>query len=153
MITGLTVTKSADKLVWGEGNLTYKTEISNQTETAYTSPVITDILKPDLIKLVNDTIKIDGTPIETSEYTYDDNTGKLTINLPTINAKEKKTITFKVGKKKVTQRNFYSSILHIIFELYSFPLIISPFIKSKIPSSSLNVISVVLVFPSFDSPP
>lgn len=65
-------------------------EISNQTETAYTSPVITDILNPDLIKLVNDTIKIDGTPIEASEYTYDENTGKLTINLPTINAKEKK---------------------------------------------------------------
>ena len=99
MITGLTVTKSADKLVWSEGNLTYKMEISNQTETAYTSPVITDILNPDLIKLVNDTIKIDGTPIETSEYTYDENTGKLTINLPTINAKEKKTITFEVSKK------------------------------------------------------
>ena len=99
MITGLTVTKSADKLVWSEGNLTYKMEISNQTETAYTSPVITDILNPDLIKLVNDTIKTDGTPIETSEYTYDENTGKLTINLPTINAKEKKTITFEVSKK------------------------------------------------------
>lgn len=64
ILTGHTVTKSADKMVWSDGNLTYKLEVNNQTENAYTSPVITDILNPDLIKLVDDTIKIDGILID-----------------------------------------------------------------------------------------
>lgn len=98
ILTGPTVTKSADKMVWSDGNLTYKLELNNQTENAYTSPVVTDILNPDLIKLVDNTIKIDGTLIDESEYTYDESTGKLTINLPTINSKEE-TVTFEVSKK------------------------------------------------------
>lgn len=98
ILTGPTVTKSADKMVWNAGNLTYKLELNNQTENAYTSPVVTDILNPDLIKLVDNTIKIDGTLIDESEYTYDESTGKLTINLPTINSKEE-TVTFEVSKK------------------------------------------------------
>lgn len=98
ILTGPTVTKSADKMVWSNGNLTYKLEVNNQTENAYTSPVVTDILNPDLIKMVDNTIKIDGTLIDESEYTYDESTGKLTINLPTINSKEE-TVTFEVSKK------------------------------------------------------
>lgn len=96
ILTGPTVTKSADKMVWSDGNLTYKLEVNNQTENTYTSPVVTDILNPDLIKLVDNTIKIDGTLIDESEYTYDESTGKLTINLPTINSKEE-TVTFEVS--------------------------------------------------------
>lgn len=98
ILTGPTVTKSADKMVWSNGNLTYKLEVNNQTENAYTSPVVTDILNPDLIKMVDNTIKIDGTLIDESEYTYDESPGKLTINLPTINSKEE-TVTFEVSKK------------------------------------------------------
>ncbi len=99
MITGLTVTKTADKLVWSGGNLTYKMEISNQTETTYTSPVITDILNPTLITLVNNTIKLDNNLLETSQYTYEEETGKLTITLPDIAPQTKKTVTFEVSKK------------------------------------------------------
>lgn len=83
-------------MVWSDGNLTSKLEVNNQTENAYISPVVTDILNPDLIKLVDNTIKIDGTLIDESEYTYDESTGKLTINLPTINSKEE-TVTFEVS--------------------------------------------------------
>lgn len=97
ILTGPTVTKSADKMVWSDGNLTYKLEVNNQNENAYTSPVVTDILNPDLIKLVDNTIKIDGTLIDESEYTYDESTGKLTINLPTINSKKEKAVTFEVS--------------------------------------------------------
>ena len=99
MLTGLTVTKTADKLIWSEGNLTYKIEINNATTEPYTSPVITDILNPSLITLVKETIKVDDTPLEESQYTYDENTGKLTISLSDITAQNKKTVTFEVKKK------------------------------------------------------
>lgn len=99
ILTGLTVTKSADKLVWSDGDLTYKIEVDNQTEKPYTSPVITDTLDPSLITLKPNSIKIDNTLIESTEYSYDNNTGLLTINLPDIASKTKKVITFEVVKK------------------------------------------------------
>lgn len=37
ILEGLTVTKSADKPVWTEGNLTYTIEINNTTTKAYTN--------------------------------------------------------------------------------------------------------------------
>ena len=99
MLSGLSVTKTADKQVWSDGNLTYSIEISNQTDMDYTSPVITDILDPTLITLVENSVKVDGTPLETSEYTFDDSTGKLTINLTNVETKTSKVITFEVKKK------------------------------------------------------
>ena len=99
MFTGLTVTKTANKMVWSGGNLMYSIEVNNQTEMVYTSPVITDILNPNLIKLVENTIKVDGTLLEASQYNYEEDSGKLTINLPNIEATTKKTVTFEVSKK------------------------------------------------------
>lgn len=99
MLSGLTVTKSADKPVWSEGNLTYTIEINNATTESYTSPVITDILDPTLITLVKGSIKVDSTPLEESNYTFEDSTGKLTITLPDITSQGKKTVTFEVSKK------------------------------------------------------
>lgn len=99
LISGLTVTKTADKVIWSEGNLTYKIEVINQTDLPYTSPVITDILNPTLIALVNNTIKIDDNIISSSLYTYEEDTGKLTITLPDIESKGKKVVTFEVSKK------------------------------------------------------
>lgn len=99
MLSGLTVTKSADKPVWSEGNLTYTIEINNATTEVYTNPVITDILNPTLITLVKDSIKVDSTVLEESNYTFEDSTGKLTITLPDITSQSKKTVTFEVSKK------------------------------------------------------
>lgn len=99
MLSGLTVTKSADKPVWSEGNLTYTIEINNATTEDYTSPVITDILNPTLITLVKGSIKVDSTVLEESNYTFEDSTGKLTITLPDITSQSKKTVTFEVSKK------------------------------------------------------
>lgn len=99
MLSGLTVTKSADKPVWSEGNLTYTIEINNATTEDYTSPVITDILNPTLITLVKGSIKVDSTMLEESNYTFEDSTGKLTITLPDITSQSKKTVTFEVSKK------------------------------------------------------
>lgn len=99
MLSGLTVTKSADKPVWSEGNLTYTIEINNATTESYTNPVITDILNPTLITLVKGSIKVDSTMLEESNYTFEDSTGKLTITLPDITSQSKKTVTFEVSKK------------------------------------------------------
>lgn len=99
IVEGLTVTKSADKPIWTEGNLTYTIEINNETTQAYTTPVITDILDPTLITLVKGSIKVDDTVIEESQYTYEEDTGKLTITVPDIAAQSKKTVTFEVSKK------------------------------------------------------
>ena len=99
ILTGLTVTKSADKPIWTEGNLTYTIEVNNETNEAYTSPVITDVLDPTLITLVANSIKVDDVVLEESKYTYDDVTGKLTITLEDIPAKNTKKVTFEVSKK------------------------------------------------------
>ena len=99
MLSGLTVVKTADKMVWSGGELTYTIEVSNQTDQSYESPVITDILNPTLITLVDGSISIDGVTASSSQYSWDEQTGKLTVNLSDIESKQKSTITFKVSKK------------------------------------------------------
>lgn len=99
MITGLTVSKTADKMVWSEGNLTYTIVINNGADESYTSPVITDILDTNLITFVNDSITVDGVKLDTTKYTWDASTGKLTITLSDIDVNTKKTVTFQVSKK------------------------------------------------------
>ena len=99
MISGLTVTKTADKMVWGDGKLTYTIEVNNQTNVDYTNPVITDELDISLIKFVADSIKVNGVELDSSKYTYDDSSGKLTISIDDVGASQKSTITFEVEKK------------------------------------------------------
>lgn len=99
LLSGLTVTKTADKEVWADGNLTYTITVDNQTTETYTSPVITDILDKDLVTLLTDTIKINDTAATTSDYEYEEATGKLTVNLSDIAPSSKVTVTFQVTKK------------------------------------------------------
>ena len=98
MIDGLTVTKTADKVNWADGVLTYTVVIKNETEKSFTTPVITDILNPTLVTFVSDSVTVDGTKIETSKYTYEASTGTLTINLDDLAASGSSTITFQVTK-------------------------------------------------------
>ncbi len=99
MIDGLTITKTADKVNWADGVLTYTVVIKNETEKSFTTPVITDILNPTLVTFVSDSVTVDGTKIETSKYTYEASSGTLTINLDDIAASGSSTITFQVTKK------------------------------------------------------
>lgn len=50
MINGLSITKNSDKSIWADGNLTYTIVVTNETEKAYTNPVVTDKLDNNLIK-------------------------------------------------------------------------------------------------------
>ena len=52
LISGLTVTKSADKMVWADGTLIFNIEVDNQTEKSYTAPVITDALDINIVSFV-----------------------------------------------------------------------------------------------------
>ena len=98
MISGLTITKTADKPVWADGNLTYSIVINNQAEKDYVTPEITDVLD-SLIDFVPESVTIDGVQAETSSYSYNEGTKTLTINLDDITAGKSKTVTFQVKKK------------------------------------------------------
>lgn len=95
LISGLTIVKTADKQNWATGYLTYTVEITNAAENPFENPTFTDILDPTLIKLVENTVKVNGT---TTTYNYDTTTGKLTVELETIATEGSSTITFQVQK-------------------------------------------------------
>lgn len=96
MLKGLTATKTADKMIWSDGVLTYTIVVSNNTDYDYVGPVVTDILDISLISLVDDSVTVDGVKISTPQYTWDSSSGKLSISLTDIEAKGLKTITFQV---------------------------------------------------------
>ncbi len=95
MIAGLTILKTADKQNWASGNLQYTITITNGAQNAFETPTITDILDSTLIKLVKDSVEVDGKKVE---YTYDETTGELKIVLDTIATETNSVITFQVQK-------------------------------------------------------
>lgn len=99
MVSGLTITKTADKSIWADGALTYTITINNQSTQSYTSPVITDVLDTSLVVFTPDIVTIDGVKATSSKYTYDESTSTLTVNLEDLAAAATKTITFQVTKK------------------------------------------------------
>ena len=95
LISGLTIVKTADKQNWATGDLTYTVTITNAATNAFENPTFTDILDPTLIKLVDNTVKVNDATVE---YTYDPTTGKLSIELETIATEGSSIITFQVQK-------------------------------------------------------
>lgn len=93
MIAGLTILKTAHKQNWASGNLQYT--ITNGAQNAFETPTITDILDPTLIKLVADSVEVDG---KKANYDYDEATGELKIVLDTIATETNSVITFQVQK-------------------------------------------------------
>lgn len=99
MLDDLTITKSADRQVWVTGNLTYTITITNDTENDYETPVVTDTIDPTLATLVPDSVTINGVPATSpTDYTFDDVTGLLTVNLPDIVAESDAVIVFEVSR-------------------------------------------------------
>ena len=99
MVSGLTITKSADKTIWADGTLTYTIKIDNQSSETYAAPVVTDILNGTLVNFVDGSVTIDGVKATESEYSYEEGTNTLKVTLADIAAGESKTITFQVTKK------------------------------------------------------
>ena len=98
VINGLTAVKSADKTSWADGELTYTFTINNTTGQTYTSPVITDTLDTTLVTFVPDSVTINGSAATSSQYTYNNSNGLLTVNLSDIATGGTATVTFKVTK-------------------------------------------------------
>ena len=96
LISGITIQKSADKQNWLSGDLTYTITIQNNADSNLDSPVLTDILNPDLIKLVENSVQVDGA---IKQYKYEELSGTLTVNLDNIDVGNTATITFRVQKK------------------------------------------------------
>ena len=97
MLDGLKVTKTADKMVWADGVLTYTITVTNST-AIFTSPVITDVLDKTLVTFVDGSVTIDGQTAASEIYSYDETSGKLTVNLSNIAPSASSTITFQVKK-------------------------------------------------------
>lgn len=100
-LTALDITKTADKMIWVDGELTYTIVVTNIDKTTPGTPVltveVTDIIDPTIAKLVANSVTIDGNPaIEPTDYTYEPTTGLLTVKLGEILAGRFRTITFRV---------------------------------------------------------
>ena len=98
MVTGLNITKTANKEVWTEGALTYTVTITNNAAFTFVAPTITDILDPTLVELVDGSITINGTPAEPGDFTYNNVTGELEITLEDIPTSSSTIVTFQVNK-------------------------------------------------------
>jgi len=92
IIQGLTATKTADKICWVNGPLTYTITVKNETDSDFTSGIMTDYLDPSIVMLDNTyDIFINGAP---TAYTF--TAGVLSVALPTIAAGDTVTITFRI---------------------------------------------------------
>lgn len=96
IVSGLTVKKEVDKQEWIEGNLTYTITVQNNAENSFVSPVLVDVLDPNLVKLEENSVQVNGV---NTNYTYEEASGKLSINLEEITVGGTSVITFRVQQK------------------------------------------------------
>lgn len=99
MIDGLTILKSANKTNWADGNLEYTIVINNSTDTSYNEIKVTDVIDTNLVTFITDSVTINNASASSSEYTYDAETGTLTINLSDVLPSGSSTVKFQVKKK------------------------------------------------------
>lgn len=97
LISGIDMVLSANRKYWLNGILTYEITLTNNSAYNYNNLVLTDTLDISLISFVNNSLKINGEVY--SNYTYDENTGLLTINLDDLNVNTIKKITFDTIRK------------------------------------------------------
>lgn len=96
IVDGLSIKKEVDKQKWVTGELTYTITVENNADNSYEGPILTDVLDPSLVNLVNNSVTVNGV---IRQYDYEESTGKLAINLDTISKGETSVITFRVQRK------------------------------------------------------
>lgn len=102
-LTALDITKTADKRIWVDGELTYTIVVTNIDDRTSGVPVetvkVTDIIDPTIATLVSGSVEIDGVPAtQPGDYTFDPASGLLTVTLGNIAAGNSRTITFRVER-------------------------------------------------------
>ena len=100
MTDGLSLTMTSDQPVWADGYLTYTLVLANATgEFPYVGPVITSVLDPTLVTLVDGSVILDSTTLVLgTDYTFDGITGTLVVNLDDVEIGNSSTLTFQVQK-------------------------------------------------------
>ncbi|MCL2840959.1 MAG: hypothetical protein FWE05_09340 [Defluviitaleaceae bacterium] len=100
LVDGLSLTMTTDQAVWADGVLTYTVVIANVSgEYPYTAPVVTTVLDPTLVTLVDNSVIANGTPLVLdTDYTFDVLTGTLIVTLDDIAIAGETTLTFQVQK-------------------------------------------------------
>lgn len=94
LVSGLTVVKSADKEVWADAtNLIYTITVTNNAGQEFSNPILTDLLDPLKIILVDGSVEINGVE---AVYTYV--AGLLTVELPDLAVGDDAEVTFQVQK-------------------------------------------------------
>lgn len=96
IITGIKIIKEVDKKEWINGDLTYKITIQNNGADVFEDAVCVDVLDPNLVKLVENSVEENGI---NKNYIYEEISGKLTINLEKIASGATSVITFRVLQK------------------------------------------------------
>ena len=96
IVNGITIVKAADKEKWSTGELTYTITIENNAQNTLESPTVVDILDPTLVKLVDNSVKVNSSD---AQYTYEETTGTLSINLEDMRVGTTSVITFRVLQK------------------------------------------------------
>ena len=96
IVNGITIVKAADKEKWSTGELTYTITIENNAQNTLESPTVVDILDPTLVKLVDNSVKVNSSD---AQYTYEEATGTLSINLEDMTVGTTSVITFRVLQK------------------------------------------------------
>ncbi len=99
LINGLTITKSANKINWVDGYLTYKIVITNTSDGNYENAYITDSLDKT-VEFVSNSLIIDNVGATEDDYDYDAKENILTIYLNNVDNKTSKIITFQVKKSQ-----------------------------------------------------
>lgn len=99
LVSGLTITKSADQESWANGPLTYTITIDNQAPESYVSPVVTDIIDTTLVDFVAGSVTIDGVAATDSQYKYDEGSHTLTITLADVAPTKSSVVKFQVTQK------------------------------------------------------
>lgn len=99
LVNNLEITKIANKKAWATDNLIYTINIHNPTSTNYTNITITDVLNPNLISLVVESVRINDVPAAFGNFTYNHINGNLIIFLPIIERNEDIVIKFHVKKR------------------------------------------------------
>lgn len=99
LINGLTITKSANKINWVDGYLTYKIVITNTSDGNYENAYITDSLDK-MVEFVSNSLIIDNVVATEDDYDYDAEENILTIYLNNVDNKTSKIITFQVKKSQ-----------------------------------------------------
>lgn len=101
LINNLEITVTANKTSWATGNLTYTIIINNQSNNIIDNLIVTDILNPDYIFLIVDSVRINSIPAGYGTFTYDSIDGTLNIYVPRIKSNSSTIIEFKVSKKGI----------------------------------------------------